>query len=241
MIDLENGIRERGHDREQCRIDGCNYGMMDLHNTGFIQKKWGIKTNDLLFWKNFRAKCCPRNHQHVHIEGAETARSAYYPKRMVESIVRHWKHRMAPLRHIQLLSNDNDEDMLDEDENWIRRTHPPQVSGNLHPLQECLPVDHPEALLSADFPEARLPDDSVLAGVSQQERDAWNAKINHYHRAAGHPTGRNLVRLFRDAGLLQWKIRMAMDFKCPACESLKRGGSSSGNLPPAATHPLPAA
>ena len=69
----------------------------------------------------------------------------------------------------------------------------------------------------------------------------WNAKINHYHRAAGHPTGRNLVRLFRDAGLLQWKIRMAMDFKCPACESLKRGGSSSGNLPPAATHPLPAA
>ena len=144
---------------------------------------------------------------------------------------------MAPLRHIQLLSSDNDEDILDEDENWIRRTHPPQVSGNFHPLQECLPVDHPEALLPADFPEARLPDDSVLAGVSQQEHDAWNAKINHYHRAAGHP----MAEISFDFFEMPACHSEAMDFKCPACESLKRGGRSSGNVPPAATHPLPAA
>ena len=29
---------------------------------------------------------------------------------------------------------------------------------------------------------------------------------------------------------------MAEDFTCPICESLKPGGTSSGNVPPAATH-----
>ena len=214
MIELEKGILDRGHDWELCRIDGCNYGMMDKDQKNFLQKKWGIRTNDLLFWKNFRAKCCPKNHQHSHIEGAETARSAYYPKRMVESIVRHWKHQL-------------DNMIANEDENWIRRTRPFQCANSLRPLQECLPVEHPEAILPEVFPEEQAPEDSELAAIPQAEKDAWIAKVNHFHQAAGHPTGRNLVRLFRDAGLPAWKIRIALDHKCAACESLKRGGISS--------------
>ena len=33
-----------------------------------------------------------------------------------------------------------------------------------------------------------------------------------------------------------WKVKMAMDFKCPTCDGLRPGGMSSGNIPPAATH-----
>ena len=47
---------------------------------------------------------------------------------------------------------------------------------------------------------------------------------------------RNLARIVRDAQLEPWKARMAAEFKCPVCESIKPGGISSGKVPPAATH-----
>ena len=47
---------------------------------------------------------------------------------------------------------------------------------------------------------------------------------------------KNLARLVRDANLESWKVKMAHDFVCPTCASLKPGGSSSGKVPPAATH-----
>ena len=36
--------------------------------------------------------------------------------------------------------------------------------------------------------------------------------------------------------LESWKLHMARHFHCEACESIRPGGSSSGNVPPAATH-----
>ena len=117
MISLERGLRERGQEWESCRIDGCCYGMKDEKESGFLLKKWMIRTNDPIFAKNFRFKCCPRNHQHVYIQGIETARSAYYPKKMVESIIRHWKRQMAPQRHLQLLADVPRDHVADEDEN----------------------------------------------------------------------------------------------------------------------------
>ena len=32
------------------------------------------------------------------------------------------------------------------------------------------------------------------------------------------------------------KVRVAQEFKCATCDCLRPGGSSSGNVPPAATH-----
>ena len=81
MVELEAELHHRGIPWEQCRMDGCNYGMMDKNETGYLHKRWMIKTTDELFWKNFRAKVCPKNHKHVLIQGLETSRSAYYPKR----------------------------------------------------------------------------------------------------------------------------------------------------------------
>ena len=69
-----------------------------------------------------------------------------------------------------------------------------------------------------------------------QDRDRWNARLHHFHRAAGHCSSRNLARIVKEANLEPWKVKMALDFKCPTCESLRPGGISSGNIPPAATH-----
>ena len=112
-----------------------HYGLMDSKNEFFLRKKWLIKTTDELFWKKFGAKVCPRNHIHSFIQGLEASRTAYYPKRMVESIVRHWKRQLAPLRHLKLLTSSTD-DVIDEDENWERRLHPVLPQDDCRALQQ---------------------------------------------------------------------------------------------------------
>jgi hypothetical protein len=59
MVKLEQDLQKRGIAWESCRIDGCNYGLMDSKNEFVLHKKWLIKTTDELFWKNFRQKCAP--------------------------------------------------------------------------------------------------------------------------------------------------------------------------------------
>ncbi|CAE7799282.1 GIP [Symbiodinium sp. CCMP2456] len=79
--------------------------------------------------------------------------------------------------------------------------------------------------------ETDLPD-----GVSQKEMEAWKAKVAKFHKAAGHPTNRNLAKIIGDAGHPQWKIDVASHHECPACQALRPGGPSTGQVPPASTH-----
>ena len=73
---------------------------------------------------------------------------------------------------------------------------------------------------------------------SEQERSRWEAQIAKFHKAAGHPTNRNLAKIVKDAGHPEWKVQTALQHQCPACQSLKQGGTSSGQVPPASTHSL---
>ena len=75
-------------------------------------------------------------------------------------------------------------------------------------------------------------------GVTKIEYEAWEAKIAKYHRAAGHPTNRNLAKIISDGGHPSWKVQVALRHKCPACESLRSGSTSAGTIPPASTTPL---
>ena len=94
------------------------------------------------------------------------------------------------------------------------------------PSRELLPVqaEPPE------FPE-----------VSPAEVRHWEAQVAKFHKAAGHPTNRNLARIVKDAGHPAWKVEVALRYQCPACQSLKPGGGSSGQVPPASTHEMYAA
>ena len=103
MVNLERHLEATGYMWMTCRVDGCNYGMKNSDDGAFIRKKWMIKTNDENFHKNFRAKVCPGNHQHVTIEGNLTSQTACYPWRMVQAIARHWRDQTTPARHLRLL------------------------------------------------------------------------------------------------------------------------------------------
>ena len=69
----------------------------------------------------------------------------------------------------------------------------------------------------------------------------WDAQLLRFHRAAGHPSNRNLARIVREAGKAPWQVDRALAVKCSACEATKPGGSSSGKVPPASTSTMPAA
>lgn len=106
--------------------------------------------------------------------------------------------------------------------------------GDLLPVLDAEPPDD-QPLPSSSPGAVALP-----AGSSDEpsaaERERWQAKLNHFHRSSGHCSSRNLARIVKDANLEAWKVKAALDFTCPVCDSLRPGGSSSGNVPPAATH-----
>eukprot|EP00439_Symbiodinium_sp_Y106_P001694 s8914_g1.t1 len=82
------------------------------------------------------------------------------------------------------------------------------------------------------------PNPIVPPDVPQAELEAWKAKISKIHRAAGHPTNKNLARIVKDGGHADWKVQVALHHRCAACESLRPGGTSSGSIPPATTAPM---
>ena len=234
MVSLQHGLLQRGQSWERCRIDGCNYGMRNSDDSAFIRKRWEIRTNDELFHRNFKCKVCPRNHQHALIQGIETARSAYYPVRMVEAIVRHWKNQLAPQRHVQALTSPDavvNSKHAECDVKWTQRLQ-------ALPAEEVLPPVPDDGDLSDGYEPSILEAPQHGDDVNEQERQEWHVKLQHYHRAAGHPTNKNLIHLFRDAGLPKWKIEMARDLRCDACDRLLQGSKSSGEVPRASTHPL---
>ncbi|CAE7551649.1 GIP, partial [Symbiodinium microadriaticum] len=85
--------------------------------------------------------------------------------------------------------------------------------------------------------DAESTPDPVRSGeITKEEYQKWQAQIAKFHKAAGHPTNRNLAKIIKDAGHPEWKIEEARKFYCPSCESLRPGGISSGQVPPASTH-----
>ena len=84
--------------------------------------------------------------------------------------------------------------------------------------------------------EAQPLPQAVAEPPNEAERERWKAKLMHFHKSSGHCSTRSLTRIVKDANLESWKVKMAQEFTCPICESLRPGGASSGNVPPAATH-----
>ena len=81
----------------RCRLDGCNYGLRDTHDQGFLRKQWAIQTNDELFHRVFRSKVCP------------------------QAITRHWRDQQVPRKHLNLLDSPTNvaDYEIDEDETQI--------------------------------------------------------------------------------------------------------------------------
>jgi hypothetical protein len=120
----------------------------------------------------------------------------------------------------------------------------------MDPFKELCDGDDHQAHLCSGLPDGDLfmeddenvPDDAVVPAEvqpSEQDQRAWKAKLDRFHRQAGHPTARNMARMMADAQLPRWKIKMALEHVCPYCQEQKGGGISSKQINPASMRNLP--
>ena len=224
-------LRAMNKDPWECRIDGCRFGLK-ASSGNFLQKPWIILTTDIHFYREFRLRVCLKNHQHEWIHGLETSRSAYYPKSMCVSIARNWKRQLIPERWITMLwttpstTTDPFKELYVNDEVEVNS----DASPSINPVPDEQDVE-PEDLHEWDEQEE----------VTEHERRVWETKIAKLHKAAGHPTSRNMARMLSDAQVAKWKIKMALEYQCPTCKELLPGGESSGQVPPGSLRPLPQA
>ena len=99
MVDLETFLAALDIPWLSCRIDGCVYGMMDSRGEHHLHKKWLVKTTCEHFHATYKTKVCHGGHSHTLIQGAETAKSAYYPWKLVQSWARFWRAEMVSDRN----------------------------------------------------------------------------------------------------------------------------------------------
>ena len=182
FLHFQERLRQAGRPLRFCRIDGCRYGLRSSSG-GFLKKSWTIATTSQTFYHLYKTKTCVGNHAHDHVQGIETARSAYYPWRMVKSIAQTWRKELFPERRLSLLHAP------------LPQHHSP-AAFDLH-AGELMDEDQEE--LGRE--QSNEP--------TQQERDEWIVQLKKYHRASGHPNNFNLARILRDAGLEKWKVDAA--------------------------------
>ena len=218
MLEFQERLQALGREIFFCRIDGCRYGMKST-NGNHVKKSWTIMTTDIEFYNEFRLKACLGNHQHEWLHGTETTRSAYYPENLCRSIARLWRRQLLPDRWKSML--------------WTAPTI-------LDPFTELFKDDKEEhELHAAEDLHPELPQPAGEEEPTREEREKWEARLSRFHRAAGHPTSRNMARVMADAQLPRWKVKAALDFKCSACQEAKLGGISSKEIGPASTRDLP--
>ena len=81
--------------------------------------------------------------------------------------------------------------------------------------QQQVPKHQAEELVDPALPEEEVPD--------QENLERARSMLHKLHRAAGHPTNRNLAKLCRDRKLPNWIVREASQLKCQACKDTERG------------------
>ncbi|CAK9105955.1 unnamed protein product [Durusdinium trenchii] len=184
-------LQARGREWLPCRVDGCNYGLRADDGAGdFLRKRWMIRTTSSFFHQRFKAKVCPGSHRHAWIQGAETSKSSYYPWRMVKSMALAWRQEYVSDRNMQLIFAKEDKPYMIpiEDEINMERA-----------ALQALPALQEQPAGQELLPEGGATSSSTSLTPTSDELKKWKARLAHFHKAAGHPTARNLARLVREA------------------------------------------
>ena len=85
------------------------------------------------------------------------------------------------------------------------------LDGELCPAGVVIDLDADDADPPEPVPAAAAPNFAATE-PTDAERERLKVKLLHFHKAAGHCSGRHLARIVRDAKMEPWKIKMAMDF-----------------------------
>ena len=173
-----------------------------------LEKMWKVMTTENRFHDQFHSKRCPGCPNHGRIEGKETAKTAFYPKRMCSSIVHCWQRINAV-----------------EEDGFTNRIikNGAELFNALHLPMGQEEEDHIFQMSSEEYAY------NLIGGIPNEDPvtpDGWDevdARLHHLHKAAGHPNNRNLARTLKDAGKPAWLVKRALKLKCIDCEKIKAG------------------
>ena len=205
-------------------IHGCMFGMKDGEGV-HINKPWYILTTDENFFLNGQAKC-DGSHSHRPVVGMGTDavhNTAFYPQAMVKRIVQIWKKEWHHDRQSDIIKNAFTIHTQEIFQNhWDSECEQFSTQNDLMPVQEEQQPSDSEDILQ-DKTSKQGPENVDDYEVSPDTRERARIMLHKLHRAAGHPTNRNLAKLCRDRQLPKWIVKEALELKCQACKDTERG------------------
>ena len=205
-------------------IHGCMFGMKDGEGV-HINKPWYILTTDENFFLNGQAKC-DGSHSHRPVVGMGTDavhNTAFYPQAMVKRIVQIWKKEWHHDRQSDIIKNAftiHTQEIFQH--HWDSECEQFSIQNDLMPVQEEQQPSDSEDILQ-DKKSKQGPENVDDYEVSPDTRERARIMLHKLHRAAGHPTNRNLAKLCRDRQLPKWIVKEALELKCQACKDTERG------------------
>ena len=174
---------------------------------------------------NGQAKC-DGSHSHRPVVGMGTDavhNTAFYPQAMVKRIVQIWKKEWHHDRQSDIIKNAFTIHSQDTFQNhWNSECEQFSTQNDLMPVQEEQHQPDFEDILQDKKPK-QGPENLYDYEVPPDTRERARIMLHKLHRAAGHPTNRNLAKLCRDRQLPKWIVKEALELKCQACKDTERG------------------
>ena len=198
-------VTKHGLGKVSC--NGCCVGLRTVDKTQLLCKAWTIATKNTHLLRHMNLKC-QNNHPKGKCESGQTAHTARYTsafvRRVIDSLVEHeaWSHVVQ-----ELSQPDVEETFAAED------AREPQETFAAEDARE------PQETFAAE--DAREPQDEGEE-ITEEEKKAIEAKIQHIHRTTGHGSMRNLVEALKRRGSSNKVIQIAKSWTCPTCAERKR-------------------
>ena len=199
-------IRKHNRPTYWCRLDGCAYGL--TYKEMPVKKSWTILTTNRHLWLSLQ-KRCPGTHEHCECRGPTAQASAYYPKNMVQAVVK------AIRSGWQEVESECQVNVARDVETYLLNVEhldgEPEVITHKDQLRQ--EDGHVMALTRNRFPP-EPPSGKKLELIKQQ--------MLRIHRASGHAPFSRLQKLLAVRKAPKWAIELAGNLECAACAEARR-------------------
>ena len=199
---LKRCMEKHGRQLYWCRLDGCAYGLK--YEGTYVMKRWLVATSSRDLWLHL-CRRCPGDHEHRECRGPVAQASSYYPKAMVQCVVKAFKEQWS--RPV------GSENPLEEDvQTYLLEGSMVDPQSKIQP-QPTSTTPHILALSRQRFPQ-EPPTGKKLEQIKQQ--------MHRVHRASGHSSFQSLQRLLRARGAPDWAVALAGSLQCKECLEARR-------------------
>ena len=202
-------------------LDGCAVGLRSARTGKLHLKQWRIMTNCDKMAKVLELRC-QGNHEHEPIVGADTPRSAFYPKPMVRKIAtvildkQTWSDTVRLMKECDSLTIGmvNVRRVIKDYEDKTKRLKTKRLPRLNQRDETENPTTTDETMETGD-------ETTDIDKLKPEERQRLETQITKLHAASGHPPNHVLISALRRSGAQPVVLKLAQKFECSACLEMK--------------------